>query len=99
MIELGLFDEFRQIFTHDSDSSHGTSQPRAQCIPGSWLVHYMEPEQQDADSTFPIVLNFADGTTATTDVLVGSDGIRSTVRKTLFEAASEDKTGGGRDRS
>ena len=58
------------------------------------LVSYMEPEQQDAHSSSPILLNFADGTTATTDVLIGADGIRSAVRKTLFEAASEDKRGG-----
>ena len=58
------------------------------------LVSYMESEQQDVHSASPITLNFADGTAATTDVLVGADGIRSTVRKTLFEAASEDKNGG-----
>ncbi|KAG1737522.1 uncharacterized protein EDB91DRAFT_1249645 [Suillus paluster] len=32
-----------------------------------------------------LILHFADGSTATTDVLVGADGIRSSVRKTLFE--------------
>ena len=58
------------------------------------LVSYMEPGQQDAHSASPVILYFADGTTATTDVLIGADGIRSAVRKTLFEAASEDKNGG-----
>ena len=58
------------------------------------LVSYMEPGQQDAHSASPVILYFADGTTATTDVLIGADGIRSAVRKTLFEAASEDKKGG-----
>ncbi|KAF9230357.1 hypothetical protein BU15DRAFT_83737 [Melanogaster broomeanus] len=33
---------------------------------------------------------FSDGTTATADVLLGADGIRSAVRKTMFEAASEE---------
>ncbi|KAG8216147.1 hypothetical protein J3R82DRAFT_8153 [Butyriboletus roseoflavus] len=58
------------------------------------LVHYIQPEQQDAQSTSPIILNFADGTTATTDALIGADGVRSAVRKTLFEAASEDENSG-----
>ncbi|KAF8558630.1 FAD/NAD(P)-binding domain-containing protein [Imleria badia] len=54
------------------------------------LVNYMEPEQDDSHSTSSIRLEFADGTTATTDVLIGADGIRSAVRKTMFEAASKD---------
>ena len=54
------------------------------------LVNYMEPERDDAHSTAPIRLEFADGTTATTDVLIGADGIRSAVRKTMYEAASKD---------
>jgi salicylate hydroxylase len=58
--------------------------------PGKRLVNYIEPEQEDADSTSPIRLEFADGTTATTDVLIGADGIRSAVRKTMFEVASKD---------
>ena len=59
--------------------------------PRKRLVNYVEQEQQDAHSMSPIRLEFADGTTATTDVLIGADGIRSAVRKTLFEtAASED---------
>jgi salicylate hydroxylase len=48
------------------------------------------PEQDEAHSTSPIRLEFADGTTATTDVLIGADGIRSAVRKTMFEEASRD---------
>ena len=61
--------------------------------PRKRLVSYFEPEQGDAHSTSPIGLEFADGTTATTDVLIGADGVRSAVRKTMFEAASDD----GRD--
>ena len=53
-------------------------------------MNYIEPEQEDAYSTSPIKLEFADGTTETTDVLIGADGIRSVVRKTMFEAASKD---------
>ncbi|KAF8128576.1 hypothetical protein EV363DRAFT_1339975 [Boletus edulis] len=59
--------------------------------PKKQLVSYVESEQEDAHSTLPIRLEFADGTTATTDVLIGADGIRSAVRKTMFEAASRDE--------
>ena len=64
----------------------------ASCIvhPRKRLVNYIEPEQEDVRSTSPIILGFADGTTAPTDVLIGADGIRSAVRKTMFEAASKD---------
>ena len=59
--------------------------------PRKRLIDYTELEQQNARSVSPIRLEFADGTTATTDVLIGADGIRSAVRKTLFETvASED---------
>ncbi|KAF9238919.1 hypothetical protein BU15DRAFT_74878 [Melanogaster broomeanus] len=54
------------------------------------LVSYYEPNQSGEGSTKPITLRFTDGTTATADVLVGADGIRSAVRKTMFEAASEE---------
>ncbi|KAH0831257.1 hypothetical protein J3R83DRAFT_13890 [Lanmaoa asiatica] len=122
MIELGLLDEFKQIFTNSprvrrSDIREGgypwfqtvslygpSSMHRQQMVAilerhlpascrvhsGKRLVDYMEPEQQDAHSTSPIRLDFADGTIATTDVLIGADGIRSVVRKTMFESASED---------
>jgi salicylate hydroxylase len=58
--------------------------------PSKRLVNYTEPEQESADSTSHIRLEFADGTTATTDVFIGADGVRSAVRKTMFEAASKD---------
>ena len=57
--------------------------------PKKRLVNYIEPEQGDAHSTSFIRLEFADGTTATADVLIGADGVRSAVRKTMFEAASK----------
>ncbi|KAF8142497.1 hypothetical protein K438DRAFT_1994904 [Mycena galopus ATCC 62051] len=34
----------------------------------------------------PIQIHFADGTTATADVLLGADGVRSATRETMFEA-------------
>ncbi|KAF8133281.1 hypothetical protein EV363DRAFT_1448766 [Boletus edulis] len=127
MINLGLFNEFEQIFTYGPEHSPGQMARRSDMREGGGLfsrkpkdgpslmhrqqmvailerhlpvsctahpkkrlVGYIEPEQEDAHSTSPIRLEFADGTTATTDVLIGADGIRSTVRKTMFEAASKD---------
>ena len=43
------------------------------------LVSYSE-----SPPTEPITLTFRDGTTATCDLVVGSDGIRSAVRRTMF---------------
>ena len=63
--------------------------------PRKRLINYTELEQQDAYSMSPIRLEFADGTTATTDVLIGADGIRSAVRKTLFETAASEANGDG----
>ncbi|KAG8216148.1 hypothetical protein J3R82DRAFT_8154 [Butyriboletus roseoflavus] len=128
MIELGLFDEFKQIISHDSDSTRGPNTRRSDIREGGYpwfqkvhrygpsgmhrqqmvailerhlpasctvhsrkrLVNYMEPEQHDSHSPSPVRLAFADDTTATTDVLIGADGIRSVVRKTMFETASKD---------
>ena len=44
------------------------------------LASYVEPK----DASEPVVLHFKDGTEATCDLLVGSDGIRSAVRRTMF---------------
>ncbi|KAH7924187.1 FAD/NAD(P)-binding domain-containing protein [Leucogyrophana mollusca] len=37
------------------------------------------------DATNSLVMNFADGTSAKTDVLIGADGVRSATRKTMFQ--------------
>ena len=44
------------------------------------LTSYSEPSRP----TDTITLNFKDGTTATCDFVVGSDGIRSAVRRTMY---------------
>ncbi|KIJ63558.1 hypothetical protein HYDPIDRAFT_168382 [Hydnomerulius pinastri MD-312] len=46
------------------------------------LVTYASNDSSDVSS---IVMRFSDGTTASTDVLIGADGIRSAVRKIMFE--------------
>ncbi|KAI2464014.1 FAD/NAD(P)-binding domain-containing protein [Annulohypoxylon bovei var. microspora] len=50
---------------------------------GKELVSY---EERDLDISAPVTLRFADDTTATCDVLIGCDGIRSRVRQQLFSA-------------
>ena len=36
----------------------------------------------------PITLHFQDGSTATCDILIGADGLKSAVRKTMFQEAA-----------
>ncbi|TFK85074.1 FAD/NAD(P)-binding domain-containing protein [Polyporus arcularius HHB13444] len=47
---------------------------------GKRFVSYHQP----ADGAGPIELRFEDGTTATCDILVGSDGVRSAVRASMY---------------
>ena len=49
------------------------------------LVSYFEP----ASTTEPIVLQFNDGTSATCDILVGSDGVRSAVRRKMYSELAD----------
>ncbi|OAX39284.1 FAD/NAD(P)-binding domain-containing protein [Rhizopogon vinicolor AM-OR11-026] len=62
-----------------------------QQIPSSCTVHFnkclTKYVKQSAGS---FVLHFADESIETTDVLIGADGIHSSVRKTLFETINED---------
>ena len=50
------------------------------------LASYTEPSEP-SDS---LVLQFRDGTSATCDVLIGSDGIKSAVRRSMFNAFADD---------
>jgi salicylate hydroxylase len=36
----------------------------------------------------PIILHFQDGSTATCDILIGADGLKSVVRKTMYQEAA-----------
>ena len=56
------------------------------------FVSYTEP----TSSTEPIVLTFKDGTTATCDIVIGSDGIRSAVRRNMFTDLSNEAERDGR---
>lgn len=50
------------------------------------LTSYEDRSQASLDSTStnPIVLHFTDGTIAECDVLVGADGVKSAVRRSMF---------------
>ncbi|KAF9026005.1 FAD/NAD-binding domain-containing protein [Hymenopellis radicata] len=78
------------------------------------LVAHLDPERvtthfskrlatysQVEGSGSPIQMQFTDGTTATADVVIGSDGIRSTVRRIMLEslAAKLEATGLEKERA
>lgn len=49
------------------------------------LQSYVQP----ADAAAPIELQFQDGTTATCDILVGADGVRSAVRSAMYSQLAD----------
>ncbi|KAG1845154.1 hypothetical protein F4604DRAFT_211000 [Suillus subluteus] len=62
-----------------------------QSIPSSCTIHFNKRlTKYEKQSPGPFILYFADDSTSTADVLVGADGIRSSVRKTFFEAIGPD---------
>lgn len=52
------------------------------------LTSYTLPSE--SSTTSPITLSFKDGSSATCDVLIGSDGINSSVRRKMLELAAKD---------
>ncbi|KAH9939779.1 FAD/NAD-P-binding domain-containing protein [Epithele typhae] len=63
------------------------------------LVRYVEPSAPPSPSgaATPITLQFNDGTTARCDLLIGSDGIRSAVRRTMYTTCAVEAAVRGRD--
>lgn len=58
--------------------------------------HSHSPTHSSSHSLNEITLHFADGSTATTDILIGCDGIRSIVRRQMYTTfAVEDGDGKG----
>ena len=54
---------------------------------------------QTDDADGPVQLNFADGTSAKADILIGCDGIHSAVRHTLLKSVADKlEADGGSDR-
>ncbi|OJA17266.1 hypothetical protein AZE42_03032, partial [Rhizopogon vesiculosus] len=71
-----------------------------QQIPSSCTVHFNKGlTKYVKQSAGSLVLHFADESTETTDVLIGADGIHSSVRKTLFETINEDLIDPGKIRN
>lgn len=46
--------------------------------------------EETADSSEPIKLYFKDGSTATADILIGADGIKSVVRVSMYETMAKE---------
>ncbi|OAX36554.1 FAD/NAD(P)-binding domain-containing protein [Rhizopogon vinicolor AM-OR11-026] len=62
-----------------------------QHLPPSCTVHFNKRLTKYSKlSTGSLILHFADESSDNTDVLIGADGIRSSVRKTLFETIDRD---------
>jgi salicylate hydroxylase len=45
-------------------------------------------ESYEQEPGAPIMLHFQDGSTATCDILIGADGLKSAVRRTMFQEAA-----------
>lgn len=89
-VPMGGFEWFHLVF---KTSKSRTSMHRKdlidilkQSIPSSCTIHFNKRlAKYEKQSPGSLILYFTDDSTSTTDVLVGADGIRSSVRKTLFE--------------
>ncbi|KAG0707085.1 hypothetical protein DFH29DRAFT_1066512 [Suillus ampliporus] len=92
-IPQGGFEWFQQTVEHSP--SHLQRQDLVnileQYLPSSCKVHFNKRlTRYDKQLPGSLILHFADDSTATADVLIGADGIRSSVRKTLFETLDRD---------
>jgi salicylate hydroxylase len=62
-----------------------------QYLPMSCSLHFNKQlTRYENQLSGSLILHFADDSTSTTDVLIGADGVRSSVRKTLFETLDRD---------
>ena len=64
----------------------------AQHLDAGDRIHFAKrlASYSETSPTGPITLNFKDGTSATCDFVVGSDGIRSAVRRTMFNSFGDE---------
>ncbi|EIW82784.1 FAD/NAD(P)-binding domain-containing protein [Coniophora puteana RWD-64-598 SS2] len=62
--------------------------PSVETYTSKRLDSYTQPSADNPSE--PIILNFRDGSTATCDILVGADGVKSVVRKFMMQNLSRD---------
>ncbi|KAG1737580.1 uncharacterized protein EDB91DRAFT_1140799 [Suillus paluster] len=92
-IPQGGFEWFQQEFEHTPMNIHrqNFADILKQYLPSSCRLHFNKRlTRYDKQLSGSLILHFADDSTATTDVLIGADGIRSSVRKTLFNTLDRD---------
>ena len=58
---------------------------REACINAGITIEFSKPVIGVIENSEEAVVTFADGTTASSDIVIGSDGSKSTVRKSMFE--------------
>ncbi|KIJ63562.1 hypothetical protein HYDPIDRAFT_29357 [Hydnomerulius pinastri MD-312] len=103
-IPEGGYEWFHQTFEHGPSHMHRQHMIDIlqKHLPASCKVHFSKKlvsytaPVSGVHTSVPITLHFADGSTATTDLFVGADGIRSAVRRTMFESAADELTAEGR---
>ncbi|KAG1776546.1 hypothetical protein EV702DRAFT_1109364 [Suillus placidus] len=92
-IPQGGFEWFQQTRTPTTSNMHRQHLVDAlkQYLPPSCNIHFNKRlTQYNKQLSGSLILHFADDSTSTTDVLVGADGVHSSVRKTLFETLDRD---------
>ncbi|KAG1859289.1 hypothetical protein F4604DRAFT_1793252 [Suillus subluteus] len=92
-ISQGGFEWFQQIPTLMSSNMHRQHlmDTLKQYLPSSCSLHFNKRlTRYDKQLSGSLILHFADDSTSTTDVLIGADGVHSSVRKTLFETLDRD---------
>lgn len=85
------FDETEPCAVHTFHRSI-LQQLLAKHLDASDRIHFAKrlASYSESSPTEPITLNFKDGTTATCDFVVGSDGIRSAVRRTMYNEFADE---------
>lgn len=66
--------------------------PRVRTFTSKRLISYEMSSSfslDDSDSSEHILLNFKDGSSATCDILIGADGVKSAVRGCMFEGLAK----------
>lgn len=62
-------------------------------LPSNYRPHFGKRLVSYTDSpSGPVTLHFKDGTTATCDVLIAADGIKSTARRAMYEKLAESES-------